>query len=120
MELYFPKNEGIGSLDVVVDVASPLSLMNYGSEVVPLSLEGLCMCQINAALDVLKKDEVSVAIFALGWNETNQPPDFTATQNKYGSNLTYVHICLSIRRTQQNFLHEQLTYHPIVQMLAHC
>ncbi|PKI31796.1 hypothetical protein CRG98_047799 [Punica granatum] len=38
---------------------------------------------INVALDVLKKEEVSAAIFAPGWvHETNQPPDFTTAQNR--------------------------------------
>ncbi|KAJ4828328.1 hypothetical protein Tsubulata_046325 [Turnera subulata] len=37
----------------------------------------------NVALDVLKKDDVSAAIFAPGWvKETAQPPDFETAQNQ--------------------------------------
>lgn len=39
--------------------------------------------QTNVALDVIKKDEVSAAIFAPGWlYETKQPPDFQTAQNR--------------------------------------
>lgn len=39
--------------------------------------------QTNVALDVIKKDNVSAAIFAPGWVlETNQPPDFQTAQNR--------------------------------------
>ncbi|KAG9445075.1 hypothetical protein H6P81_016415 [Aristolochia fimbriata] len=38
----------------------------------------------NVALDVLKIDEVSAAIFAPGWvYETKQPPDFQTAQNRW-------------------------------------
>ncbi|KAA8539540.1 hypothetical protein F0562_026232 [Nyssa sinensis] len=38
----------------------------------------------NVALDVLKKDGVSAAIFAPGWvYETKQPPDFQTAQNRW-------------------------------------
>ncbi|KAI8030212.1 Cytosolic endo-beta-N-acetylglucosaminidase 1 [Camellia lanceoleosa] len=38
----------------------------------------------NVALDVLKKDDVSAAIFAPGWvYETKQPPDFQTAQNRW-------------------------------------
>ncbi|KAL5709799.1 mannosyl-glycoprotein endo-beta-N-acetylglucosaminidase [Ranunculus cassubicifolius] len=38
----------------------------------------------NVALDVLKKDNVSAAIFAPGWvYETKQPPDFKTAQNRW-------------------------------------
>lgn len=38
----------------------------------------------NVALDVLKKDDVSAAIFAPGWvYETHQPPDFQTAQNRW-------------------------------------
>ncbi|GLT92925.1 hypothetical protein SLE2022_107350 [Rubroshorea leprosula] len=40
----------------------------------------------NVALDVIKKDDVSAAIFAPGWvYETNQPPDFETAQNHWWS-----------------------------------
>ncbi|KAJ6357500.1 hypothetical protein OIU78_005367 [Salix suchowensis] len=40
----------------------------------------------NVALDVLKKDDVSAAIFAPGWvYETKQPPDFQTAQNHWWS-----------------------------------
>ncbi|XP_010543918.1 PREDICTED: cytosolic endo-beta-N-acetylglucosaminidase 1 [Tarenaya hassleriana] len=40
----------------------------------------------NVALDVLKKSDVSAAIFAPGWvYETGQPPDFLTAQNKWWS-----------------------------------
>ncbi|PSS33281.1 Cytosolic endo-beta-N-acetylglucosaminidase [Actinidia chinensis var. chinensis] len=40
----------------------------------------------NVALDVLKKDEVSAALFAPGWiYETKQPPDFQTAQNRWWS-----------------------------------
>lgn len=40
--------------------------------------------QTNVALEVLKKDDVSAAIFAPGWiYETKQPPDFQTSQNRY-------------------------------------
>ncbi|KAL6980751.1 mannosyl-glycoprotein endo-beta-N-acetylglucosaminidase [Sarracenia purpurea var. burkii] len=40
----------------------------------------------NLALDVLKKDDVSAAIFAPGWlYETKQPPDFQTAQNRWWS-----------------------------------
>ncbi|KAL5734444.1 hypothetical protein ACOSP7_032305 [Xanthoceras sorbifolium] len=40
----------------------------------------------NVALDVLKKSDVSAAIFAPGWvYETNQPPDFQTAQNLWWS-----------------------------------
>ncbi|KAL9659430.1 hypothetical protein QQ045_024236 [Rhodiola kirilowii] len=40
----------------------------------------------NVALDVLKKDSVSAAIFAPGWvYETKQPPDFQTAQNHWWS-----------------------------------
>ncbi|XP_024995721.1 cytosolic endo-beta-N-acetylglucosaminidase 1-like [Cynara cardunculus var. scolymus] len=40
----------------------------------------------NVALDVLKKDDVSAAIFAPGWvYETKQPPDFQTAQNRWWS-----------------------------------
>lgn len=39
--------------------------------------------QTNAALDVIKKDNVSAAIFAPAWvYETKQPPDFQTAQNR--------------------------------------
>lgn len=38
----------------------------------------------NVALDLLKKDDVSTAIFAPGWiYETKQPPDFQSAQNRW-------------------------------------
>ncbi|KAL3521256.1 hypothetical protein ACH5RR_019405 [Cinchona calisaya] len=38
----------------------------------------------NVALDVIKKDAVSAAIFAPGWvYETKQPPDFQTAQNRW-------------------------------------
>lgn len=38
----------------------------------------------NVALDVLKEDDVSAAIFAPGWvYETKQPPDFQTAQNRW-------------------------------------
>ncbi|CAK9164317.1 unnamed protein product, partial [Ilex paraguariensis] len=38
----------------------------------------------NVALDVIKKDDVSAAIFAPGWvYETKQPPDFESAQNRW-------------------------------------
>ncbi|KAK4489296.1 hypothetical protein RD792_005100 [Penstemon davidsonii] len=38
----------------------------------------------NAALDVIKKNNVSAAIFAPGWvYETKQPPDFQTAQNRW-------------------------------------
>ncbi|PIN20586.1 Mannosyl-glycoprotein endo-beta-N-acetylglucosaminidase [Handroanthus impetiginosus] len=38
----------------------------------------------NVALNVIKKDDVSAAIFAPGWvYETNQPPDFQTAQNRW-------------------------------------
>jgi len=38
----------------------------------------------NAALDLLKKVDVSTAIFAPGWvYETKQPPDFESAQNRW-------------------------------------
>ncbi|XP_059669303.1 cytosolic endo-beta-N-acetylglucosaminidase 1-like [Cornus florida] len=40
----------------------------------------------NVALDVLKKDDVSAAIYAPGWvYETKQPPDFQTAQNHWWS-----------------------------------
>ncbi|KAH9702655.1 cytosolic endo-beta-N-acetylglucosaminidase 1 [Citrus sinensis] len=40
----------------------------------------------NVALDVIKKDDVSAAIFAPGWiYETKQPPDFQTAQNHWWS-----------------------------------
>lgn len=40
----------------------------------------------NVALDVIKKDDVSAAIFAPGWvYETKQPPDFQTAQNRWWS-----------------------------------
>ncbi|KAL5732959.1 hypothetical protein ACOSQ2_032651 [Xanthoceras sorbifolium] len=40
----------------------------------------------NVALDLLKKDDVSAAIFAPGWvYETKQPPDFQTAQNRWWS-----------------------------------
>ncbi|KAM7270374.1 hypothetical protein ACFE04_029588 [Oxalis oulophora] len=40
----------------------------------------------DVALDVLKKDNVSAAIFAPGWvYETQQPPDFQTAQNRWWS-----------------------------------
>ncbi|XP_002273683.3 cytosolic endo-beta-N-acetylglucosaminidase 1 isoform X5 [Vitis vinifera] len=40
----------------------------------------------NVALDLLKKEEVSAAIFAPGWvYETKQPPDFQTAQNRWWS-----------------------------------
>ena len=42
------------------------------------------MCQTNVALDVIRKDDVSAAIFAPGWvYETKQAPDFETAQNWY-------------------------------------
>lgn len=39
--------------------------------------------QTNVALDLLRKDDVSAAIFAPGWvYETKQPPDFETAQNR--------------------------------------
>ncbi|KAJ4720129.1 Cytosolic endo-beta-N-acetylglucosaminidase [Melia azedarach] len=41
---------------------------------------------INVALDVLKEDDVSAAIFAPGWvYETKQPPNFQTAQNHWWS-----------------------------------
>lgn len=38
----------------------------------------------NVALDLLKKDDISTAIFAPGWiYETKQPPDFQSAQNRW-------------------------------------
>lgn len=43
----------------------------------------LSLLQTNVALDVIKKDNVSAAIFAPGWvYETKQPPDFQTAQNR--------------------------------------
>ncbi|KAK9742309.1 hypothetical protein RND81_03G162900 [Saponaria officinalis] len=40
----------------------------------------------NVALDVIKRNDVSAAIFAPGWvYETNQPPDFQTAQNRWWS-----------------------------------
>ncbi|KAE8695682.1 hypothetical protein F3Y22_tig00110694pilonHSYRG00249 [Hibiscus syriacus] len=40
--------------------------------------------QTNVALDVIKKDDVSAALFAPGWiYETKQPPDFQTSQNRW-------------------------------------
>ncbi|KAK3019522.1 hypothetical protein RJ639_003194 [Escallonia herrerae] len=40
--------------------------------------------QTNVALDVIKKDDVSAAIFAPGWvYETKQPPNFQTAQNRW-------------------------------------
>ncbi|KAI4382877.1 hypothetical protein MLD38_008780 [Melastoma candidum] len=40
----------------------------------------------NVALDVIKKADVSTAIFAPGWlYETKQPPDFETAQNRWWS-----------------------------------
>lgn len=39
--------------------------------------------QTNVALDLLREDDVSAAIFAPGWvYETKQPPDFETAQNR--------------------------------------
>ncbi|KAL5171018.1 Cytosolic endo-beta-N-acetylglucosaminidase 1 [Glycine soja] len=39
---------------------------------------------VNVALDVIKKNDVSAAIFAPGWvYETKQPPDFQTAQNSW-------------------------------------
>lgn len=39
--------------------------------------------QIDIALDLLKREGISAAIFAPGWvYETNQPPDFQTAQNR--------------------------------------
>jgi hypothetical protein len=47
-----------------------------------LLIHSLCP-QTNVALNVLKKDDMSAAIFAPGWvYETNQPPDFQTAQNR--------------------------------------
>lgn len=44
----------------------------------------VCVWQTNVALDVIKKDYVSAALFAPGWvYETKQPPDFQSAQNRY-------------------------------------
>lgn len=41
------------------------------------------MSQANVALDLLRKDDISAAIFAPGWvYETKQPPDFETAQNR--------------------------------------
>ena len=41
------------------------------------------MCQTNVALDVIRKADVSAAIFAPGWvYETKQAPDFKTAQNR--------------------------------------
>ena len=43
----------------------------------------LWMCQTNVALDVIRKADVSAAIFAPGWvYETKQAPDFKTAQNR--------------------------------------
>ncbi|XP_071734387.1 cytosolic endo-beta-N-acetylglucosaminidase 1-like [Rutidosis leptorrhynchoides] len=40
----------------------------------------------NVALDVIKKDDVSAALFAPGWvYQTKQPPDFQTAQNRWWS-----------------------------------
>lgn len=47
-------------------------------------LKDILSLQTNVALDVIKKDNVSAAIFAPGWvYETKQPPDFQTAQNRY-------------------------------------
>jgi len=57
-------------------------LGNYLNVVYALSLFS-CMSQVNVALDVIKKNDVSAAIFAPGWvYETKQPPDFQTAQNR--------------------------------------
>lgn len=44
----------------------------------------MAFAQTNVALDVIKKNDVSAAIFAPGWvYETKQPPDFQTAQNRY-------------------------------------
>jgi len=41
------------------------------------------MAQANVALDVIRKNDVSAAIFAPGWvYETKQPPAFETAQNR--------------------------------------
>ena len=43
----------------------------------------LWMSQANVALDVLRKEDVSAAIFAPGWvYETKQAPDFETANNR--------------------------------------
>ncbi|PNT74402.1 hypothetical protein BRADI_1g14127v3 [Brachypodium distachyon] len=51
----------------------------------------------NVALDLLKKDDISTAIFAPGWiYETKQPPDFQSAQNRAIQN-GYLSTQISIR-----------------------
>lgn len=48
-----------------------------------IPVDSLSVHQTDVALNVLKKDDVSAAIFAPGWvYETNQPPDFQTAQNR--------------------------------------
>jgi len=57
-------------------------LGNYLNVVYVLSLFSW-MSQVNVALDVIRKNDVSAAIFAPGWvYETKQPPNFETAQNR--------------------------------------
>ncbi|KAF8009735.1 hypothetical protein BT93_J0660 [Corymbia citriodora subsp. variegata] len=57
-----------------------------GIDVFGRSTYGGGQWKANVALDVLKKDKVSAAIFAPGWvYETKQPPNFETAQNHWWS-----------------------------------
>ncbi|CAA3013531.1 cytosolic endo-beta-N-acetylglucosaminidase 1 [Olea europaea subsp. europaea] len=74
---YYPKSSA--------DVASDRNFDVYmGIDVFGRPTETLSQSSTNVAHDVIKKDEVSAAIFARGWlYETKQPPDFQTAQNRW-------------------------------------
>ncbi|PIN14587.1 Mannosyl-glycoprotein endo-beta-N-acetylglucosaminidase [Handroanthus impetiginosus] len=73
----FPKLSGSVAGDRKFDVYMGIDVFGRGTF-------GGGQWTTNVALDVIKKDDVSAAIFAPGWvHETNQPPDFQTAQKKW-------------------------------------
>uniref|UniRef100_A0A7N0THI6 mannosyl-glycoprotein endo-beta-N-acetylglucosaminidase n=1 Tax=Kalanchoe fedtschenkoi TaxID=63787 RepID=A0A7N0THI6_KALFE len=75
----YPKLSGLAAGDRKFDVYMGIDAFGRGSY-------GGGQWNINAALDVLKQERVSAALFAPGWvYESNQPPDFPTGQNRWWS-----------------------------------
>ncbi|KAJ4702441.1 Cytosolic endo-beta-N-acetylglucosaminidase [Melia azedarach] len=75
----YPKLSAVVACDRKYDVYMGIDVFGRGTF-------GGGQCKTNVALNALKEDDVSAAIFAPGWvYETKQPPDFQTAQNHWWS-----------------------------------
>ncbi|KAI5018361.1 hypothetical protein ZWY2020_043249 [Hordeum vulgare] len=78
-----PRRQGKISTDSAATAGDRKYDVYMGIDVFGRNTFGGGQWNTNVALDLLKKDDVSTAIFAPGWiYETKQPPDFQSAQNR--------------------------------------